>query len=334
MTPNEPKRLDPEGRTGSEGIWDFLAGAADYFEIGPILAADPIEQGHEDLNLRVDAKGGTFVCKVFANNQYGDHSQTRQTRAISQRLVDVTVAARLEGAATVDLLGGSQGMVYERNGLFAVAYHWIEGRTYFDHDRCPTERELANIAATAAAVSRTDIAPNHYDDLWAIPHIHAMYDKAYKAIPSSEDRLIRILLGKYDGIPWDVLPVTLVHGDITKANVVVRDDGAITLLDFSVANLMPRVIELAVIAANLLSDSKGYISIDDRCRLVVDAYLPHADLQEAEIDALPTIALSALAMEYLGSRWRQLDQNGNATETEYWIEVAMRSIELELDQSG
>ncbi|MET9263741.1 hypothetical protein [Amycolatopsis sp. NPDC004079] len=47
------------------------------------------------------------------------------------------------------------------------------------------------------------------------------------------------------------------HDDLTRGNVLLADDGTVTVLDCAVANRFPRVQEMAVVAANLTHGSPG-----------------------------------------------------------------------------
>jgi Ser/Thr protein kinase RdoA (MazF antagonist) len=121
------------------------------------------------------------------------------------------------------------------------------------------------------------------------------------------------------------LPHAFVHGDITKANTILSDDGKMYIIDFAVANWYPRIQELAVIGANLMHEA----SIGHRPREVaaklVEAYRKHNALTTEEERRLPHYLVGAIAMEFLGGSLVKL-KYGQSDETKYWIELGRKSL--------
>jgi Ser/Thr protein kinase RdoA (MazF antagonist) len=125
-------------------------------------------------------------------------------------------------------------------------------------------------------------------------------------------------MGQYEAAPIKDLPHAFVHGDIIKTNTLKGEDGKIYILDFSVANWYPRVQELAVIVANLLHD-KNTPGLEAQCRLVADEYSDFTSLTVTERKHLPTCALAAIAMEFMGSHQEKYVNGIDNEETEHWL---------------
>lgn len=108
--------------------------------------------------------------------------------------------------------------------------------------------------------------------------------------------------------------------------MLIGEDGQISVLDFAVANRMPRVQELAVIAANLTHGSPQ--PLPQRTEILADLYSAAAPtpLDHSERAALRAFSVAAAAMELIGAlaEWH-LHGNHN-TETAYLIQLGLAGL--------
>src|SRR3990167_2197578 len=160
----------------------------------------------------------------------------------------------------------------EAKGISMVLMQFVDGQTFLELHRAPDEEERKAVVEQAAKVNGIDYHPPYLFDSWAIPNIKAMFERTKQFIQPEDIKLVEQAIAQYAEIPVNDLPHCFVHGDFTKANVMKGKDGKICVLDFSVANLYPRIQELAVIAANLLHEEGGSKSLRDRTELIVSEY--------------------------------------------------------------
>lgn len=328
MKPN----LDPDNRLGYQGdLHDYILRAAQYFGISNPTALSHLAEGYEDCNVRIETeRGQMYVCKVFADNQLGDYSKTRREKDVAERLVNIMLAVRANGVNSPELIGSEGRQLFKNDGLVALCYKWVEGTSYFDLDRAPTESELEEIILQASLINKVDLQPENYHDIWAVSHIHALVAKVRPYLTKEDVELIDKVLNRFDAINIEELPKCLVHGDLTKGNVLVDDAGSPTIIDFSVTNWTTRIIELTLIVSNLMFDKNDKRSLQAKAEVVAKMYQQHIQLTTVELKALPGLCLAGAAMEFLGGRWRQEFMEDSSDETIYWLNLGRETLANEL----
>jgi Ser/Thr protein kinase RdoA (MazF antagonist) len=116
-------------------------------------------------------------------------------------------------------------------------------------------------------IHRINAHPPFVLDPWAVSNLASLSQELAGVL--EQRRHVDAALTEFAPIDRPVLPAVLIHGDLTKGNVLIsepsvlprRASGAaipaapvgagVVIVDFAVANRLPRVQELAVIAANL-----------------------------------------------------------------------------------
>jgi Ser/Thr protein kinase RdoA (MazF antagonist) len=117
----------------------------------------------------------------------------------------------------------------------------------------------------------------------------------------------------------DALPHAVVHEDLAQANVMVSTSGHVHVLDFGGANYLPRVQDLAVVAANLLYD--GTTPLRERVDRVDGAYVGRPRLDRSERRALVTYACGVAAMEFLCAMDEKHLEGNAGEETDYLLKL-------------
>lgn len=284
----------------------------DAYGVGQLSASSIVEVGYEDCNVIIEAEKGRFVAKMFAKTRT-PHDITRYVTTMEE-----VVEA---GVHHPELLTTSAGeTVYNDSSISLVLMRFVNGKSFLELDRAPTDEERKAVLEQAAKVNGIDYEPPYLFDSWAIPNIHAMYDKVKRHIEPVDLALVEQVITAYDEIPVDDLPHNFVHGDFTKANVIKGEDGKIYILDFSVANRYPRIQELAVIVANLLHDNSE-ATLEQKCKQVADEYSEFSPLTNEERKHLPAYALAGVAMEFMGAHQEKYINGNDTDETDYWLDL-------------
>jgi Ser/Thr protein kinase RdoA (MazF antagonist) len=281
------------------------------YGVGQLSASSIVEVGYEDCNVVIETDQAKFVAKMFA--------KTRTPEDITRYATTMEKVVQA-GVHHPELLTTDTGeTTYSDSGVTLVLMRFVEGKSFLELDRSPSDEERKEVLEQAAMVNSIDYEPPYLFDSWAIPNIHAMLEKVEQYIAPEDLLLVEQAIAGYDAIPTDDLPHCFVHGDFTKTNVLKGNDGKIYILDFSVANWYPRIQELAVIAANLLHDDDDGSSLEDRCNQVADEYSQFNSLTDEERRHLPAYTHAGIAMEFMGAH-QEKHINGNDTdETDYWL---------------
>jgi Ser/Thr protein kinase RdoA (MazF antagonist) len=202
---------------------------------------------------------------------------------------------------------------------------FVEGKSFLDLDRSPSDDERKTVLEQAAKVNSIDYEPPYLFDDWAVSNIYVMYEKVKQYISSEDLPLVERAIAAYGAISAADLPHCFVHGDFTKANVIKGEDGKVYILDFSVANRYPRIQELAVIIANLLHDDSEE-TLDQKCELVADEYSAFNPLTDQEREYLPAYTLAAMSMEFLGAHQEKYINGNDTEETDYWLNLGRKGL--------
>ena len=92
------------------------------------------------------------------------------------------------------------------------------------------------------------------------------YGKIKRYLSKEDIGLIEPLVVRFSQVDIKILPSCFVHGDIIDTNVIRSSEGKLYVLDFSVANIYPRIQELAVMLCDILfvPDKKKFQKVYDR----------------------------------------------------------------------
>ncbi|QQS18303.1 phosphotransferase [Candidatus Saccharibacteria bacterium] len=187
------------------------------FGVGSLNASSIVEVGYEDCNVVIETDQAKFVAKMFAKTRTPEDI-TRYTTTM-EKVVDA-------GVHHPELLKTNAGeTTYGDSGITLILMRFVEGKSFLELDRSPTDEERKAVLEQAAKVNSIDYEPPYLFDSWAIPNIHAMFEKVKQYIEPEDLLIVERAIASYDAIPVDDLPHCFVHGDFTKANVIKGQDG-------------------------------------------------------------------------------------------------------------
>ncbi len=291
----------------------------DVYDIALSRKYSVIKVGFEDFNLKIETLDGNYLAKIFSKKR--DHADIlRYSTTLSE------VAGSKVNHPKIYKTKDSQLLYTDHvSGLKLVLMEFVEGKSFYDLKRLPSNDELEQICREAVKIHAINYSPDFVFDSWAIPNMKWMYDKVKNDLSSEGIQLVDRAFAYYESIPFDDLPKCFVHGDLTKANTLLGNDGKLYVIDFAVSNTYPRIQELAVMAANLLFDENNgaSLSLKDRCGRVKDIYEKCGGvLSDLEKLHLFNYALPAAAMEYMGSVNERI-VGDNSDEIAYWEKLGL-----------
>ena len=302
-------------------IVPVLERAAEAFGAGSLRDFSIIGVGYEDCNVIVETDQRRYVAKIFQKGRSAE--DINRYVLIMEKALDAGVNhPKIHRTQTEEIVYSDP----QAQGLSMVLMDFIEGKTFLDMKRTPTDEERRQIIEQAVKVNSIDHHPTYVKDSWAIPNIQEMFDRVREFIEPNDLRLVKEAVSLYSEIPVSNLPHCFVHGDFTKTNIIKGKDGEIYILDFSVANWYPRIQELAVISANLLHDEKDSLSLYKRTELVADEYSVLKPITSEEKGYLYPYALAGVAMEFMGGHQEKFINENYTEETEYWIKLGREGL--------
>jgi len=214
--------------------------------------------------------------------------------------------------------------------LVVIVFDFFDGKAFLELNTSPTSQQLEQVIIQAFMINKTDLRPVFYYDMWAVPNVAALFTKLRPLLDEDDIRLIDKVIARFSKINLDELPHCLVHGDLTKGNVMLDKNGNISIIDFSVTNWAPRIIELILIISNLMFDENDNRTLQQKVDIVAGIYQKYNTLSSDEIASLYDLSLLSSAMELLGSCWQQKVLGDNSDETLYWQNLGRIGLRREL----
>ncbi|MGW0664588.1 phosphotransferase [Streptodolium elevatio] len=306
---------DHGARAGLDDLAPLVAFAADRCGLGPVGEWRVITTGFEDCNIAADTRSGPVVVKAFA----------RGRGSIAARTTGILHRAIAHGVHHPALRADAHGRTLLRyRGTSIIVMDRAPGADYYTLRRPPTRDELARIVGQAALLHTVDARPTHVHDPWALTNLVPLAERMQPHLDAEQRVLVAAAIHAGADIDRGALPHALIHGDLTKGNVLTAPDGWITVLDFAVAHWAPRIQDLAVIAANLTHSNPR--PLPERVTAIADLYADTAGLTDAERVALDAYAHAAAAMEFLGALAEQRLHGATTDETDYLISLGLAGL--------
>lgn len=292
------------------------------YGFGKVKSVEHVPIGFEDYNLKLRTKTGTYLVKIYAKTRWAEDIL---------RNVEILKAVTKAGVNHPELFYDQTGSLLHidtQTHLQMVVMKFIEGKTFYELGKAPTIDQLELIAREAVKINNADCHPAYIFDAWAIPNMQWMYQKVEKHLSPEGLELVTRAFNHFHAIPFDQLPKCFVHGDLTKANVILGKDHQIYIIDFSVANTYPRIQELAVMATNLLFEEKAKQTrpLRERLEEVMYSYLnAGGTLTKLERSSLFDYCLPGAAMEYMGSVNERVT-GGDSEEIRHWENLGLQGL--------
>ena len=327
---------DPAGRVRTS-LPELVAHVAGEYSLGTVRGWSVVATGYEDCNIAILlSPGGTtprtprgmsdgnahildihpdpfrMMVKVFA---FG------RPAAIAKRTAGLIMRARAAGVRHPRLYPDASGrLVHEYDGHQLVVMDFAPGRTFYELGRPPCSDELGAVVEQAVRIHSVDAYPEPVFDPWAIANLVPLANQVHGLLDDDQRRRVDAVISDMSGIDWAALPEALIHADLTAGNVLLGDDGTISVLDFALANRWPRLQEIAVIAASLLHGSPDPIASRMSSVAALYSSLAPSPLTSLEWDALHVFGRAAAAMELLGGL-AQWQQGNRGAETDSLVEI-------------
>lgn len=279
-----------------------------------------VTSGFEDCNFIVSTDKGKIFVKVY--------SRIRTPEDI-KRNVSILEAVSKSGIHHPRLyLTNMHEILFSDGKVQAVVMDYINGQSFHDLDRQPTDKELELIIGEAVKITELDIKPPFIYDSIAIVNLLDMFERVTPYLSAEDADLLKPVVEKFKAIDFSGLPKKFIHGDLISTNLILDNCGRVWVIDFSVGNVYPAVQEIAVIASSLLYGDG--LSLKTRIEKLVSLYRNMGgSLNEHEKKALYPMALAAQAMELMGGYQYVYINKDNIKEAQHWMKVGREGLKKE-----
>lgn len=283
-----------------------------------------VTSGFEDCNFIVETEKGKVFVKCYAKMRAAEQI----TRNI---LILETIDKNSINHPKLYRTAGNK-LLFSKDNVHAVVMDFIDGQSFYELGRTPSDAELKLVIAEAVKINNLDIKPPFIYDSIAITNFLDMYHRVASYMSKNDLSLVESVTQVFEQLKLNELPKAFVHDDLISTNLILDRNNKVWVLDFSVANIYPRAQELAVIASSLLySKSGNSISLKERTDKVARYYEDAGgELRTDEHRALYPMALAAQAMELMGGYQYIFINRDNTKEAKHWQEIGRKGLKAEL----
>jgi len=252
---------------------DLPAVARRYALDQPCLT--PLAGGAANSSFKLTSASDEYVLTVLDNHDLPS----------AERLAAHTQAVFRLGVPTTEIVPAADGaLVTQMDGRPVILKKWIEGEV-----RQPLPIPLLPEAGRILAMLHS--LPPQSPGLGGVPAgTRRLSDDHRAAIPHFTDTdFAAWLTDRLDRTgaveAGNERPRTIVHGDLFDDNVIVREDGRLSVLDWETISLDDPLLDLGMAAVGLAQE--GGVLVPERLNALVTGYQEVAPLSEADTAALP-----------------------------------------------
>jgi len=179
-----------------------------------------------------------------------------------------------------------------------------------------------------AKINNIDYGVDAYYDEWTITNFKEEYEKKIDFIDEENKNLITEVYNKMKSLDFRKFKMAYIHGDIIKSNLILDKNNVVWVIDFSVLNYLPRVIELAVAMFGICLTNTRESSISNINTLIKE-YNKYNKLDVYELLNLPLVfncisAMNVLQTAYIKNTDETFDEN------EHWLSEGRKGLSLGL----
>lgn len=291
------------------------------YGLGQVIDYKHIAVGYEDFNMIIETEKGKYFVKIL--------NKSRPTEE-KERLVKI-LDKSIENGVTVPKIYKVDGQAISKievddKSVDVILMDYIDGTNMLFLDRDFTEDEIRQVAREVAKINEIDYGVEPYYDEWTITNFENEYNKKIDALDEENKALVKSVYEEWPKVDFSRLKKTYIHGDIIKSNLILDKNNKIWVIDFSVLNYLPRVIEIAVAMFGicLTNDREKTIS---NINALLSEYSKYNKLDDYEIEVLPIIFNLISAMNVLQTAYIK-NTDDSFEENEHWLEEGIKGKKL------
>lgn len=297
----------------------------EHYDLGALQDYKHVEVGYEDFNLVITTESGKYFVKIL------NKSRPREERLRLIKILEKSISNQVK---IPKILQKNQKSIFEleieKKRLHIIVMDYIEGTNMLFLNRDFNELELTAIAKEMAKINQINYGVEAYYDEWTITNFTREYEKKIAAIDEENKEQIIRVYNKMKTLDFSEFPKCYIHGDIIKSNLILDINNHVWVIDFSVLNYLPRIIELAVAMFGLCLTNIPSKSIKNM-NILINEYNKRNTLEEFEIKNLPLIFQAVCAMNVLQTAYIK-NTDKTFEENEHWLSEGKKGLALNLKQ--
>jgi len=317
--------IGPQERIAYKGeLKPFLDLTLSHYSLGEYTGHEVKMNGYEDFNLVLYTTQQTVFVKCFADWRSPEECQ---------RYLEMIEAAKTKGGVqTPTLFNNCQGtsltsVNINDKTVYLSAMQFLDNGNIWESKQPLNTDEQAEVIRQAAKINSCAYKPAYSRDSWAIINAVKTYSQNYDRIDPGDRVIIEELLEQLKQVDISALPHSFVHGDIRTTNVMRHSDGQIYIIDFSVANWYPRIMEFAVLCSDILFNPENLDEFNEKYYWAINQYTREGiSLSPLEQSLLPLFVRLGHAMNVIGSNSVTATNYISQAENEHWLRLGRKGL--------
>lgn len=283
------------------------------YSIGDFVSSHIITIGYEDFNYTLITSSNKYCVKIFNNSR----TEIELNNYI-ERITKIT-DSNINTPKPLKIYNKILYTLKYNNNIYNICvFQFIDGHNYYELNVKPTEEEIKFLARQTALINNIDYKPEFVYDYWAIINFKNEYLDKRKYIPNEYVKDFENLSEELEKLDLSKLPKGFVHGDIINTNVIKDKNNKLWIIDWSVSNYLPRIIDLAVLSCNMCLDKESFDKTKYNIEILLKEYNKTNELTDYELDKFNLLFKLANAMHIMYCSYiNQTD--GSSDENEYWL---------------
>jgi Ser/Thr protein kinase RdoA (MazF antagonist) len=295
------------------------------YELGNYLGHTIMDIGYEDFNYILQTENSKYFVKIFNTD--------RDTESC-ERLIKILTRSLDNNISTPKLYKFNNSYIYpiiiNNVNLNLFVMECIDGENLYLQNRNLTLKELDDIANISSKINSInyDIKETFYDE-WTLSNLKFEYEKKKLYLEKQDKENIEKILTEFDKVDFNNFKYCYIHGDIIKANLIPDKTGNLYVIDFSVFNYLPRIIEIAVILLGNCLTTERKTTVE-RINYFLKRYNELNKLEKIEIKSLPIFIKALASMFIVQTSYIKKTTANDYVENEYWLSEGRRAIEMNI----
>lgn len=300
---------------------------ANAFHLGDVVGYAPIEEGYQDLNIRVRTNTGEYVLKVF--------SREKPLRVI-EGIIDTIAALRQLGVPILELVPcEGSSFLYRFQGHLQMSYACVS--TFFNGlnflDVKPTISDIDAYLDAMIALHRLPGRVERNFDPWGAEHLCKEYNRKSRYLGTAELALVKPVVEEFAALEFIGFRTSIIYEDPQLKHLLKDAHGRYCVIDFGCLDYSYSVLDLGIFLAYFALDLDKPACFDGIFRHVTDYYSRAIPLSTHEVASVWPIVRAAYAGLLLESRRVLRNSTEDRPELHDWVAFATTGLQRVRQQS-
>lgn len=290
------------------------------FGLSTIVEYELIDNGYEELNIKLWTQEGAYVAKIF-NKDKSPQIVRDYVKGLNELYKAGIPVPRLILADNNSLVEIST----RGKSSFCCLMEYFAGESFQSVE--PDNGDLREIVRIISKIHQLSFKISENYDSWGTAHLVQEFALKKGYLDREDFELIEPIVSEFQSLRWDGFTKCIVHGDLQRAHVLKDKAGHYCILDLGCMTFGFAAVDLAIFLAFYCIDENGEYN-KDRYEFSIREYQKMRRLNGDELDALPLLILGTYAIYSIASQHLARSQKDSSKQTNDWIAFGKKGLRM------